>query len=301
MPDLFKIFNETFNSKQLMTNVSMKEHTSFKIGGNCDLMVFPHNVEDVVSAVRLCKAHNIPYYILGNGSNLLVKDKGFRGVMIKISNSFSEVRLEGNCIYAQAGASLSSIANIAKKHSLTGFEFASGIPGTLGGAICMNAGAYDGEIKNVLESAQVLTPEGNVLTLSAEDLQLGYRSSVIPKMQYIVLSAKLVLKEGSFDEITAKMSEFNHSRKTKQPLELPSAGSTFKRPTGYFAGKLIMDCNLAGFSVGSAQVSPKHCGFVVNTGNATAADVLELIEQVKERVFSTFGVMLEPEIKVIGE
>lgn len=279
----------------------MKKHTTFRVGGEADYFVTPNSVAEVQAVVKLCREKNIPYYILGNGSNLLVGDKGYRGVIIQIYREMNEIRVAGEEISVQAGALLSKVGSAALDAGLTGFEFAAGIPGTVGGAVVMNAGAYGGELKDVLIDATVLTPDGEIAVLSKEDLELGYRTSVIAKKGYIVLEAKIKLETGDQEAIRARMDELKAQRVTKQPLEYPSAGSTFKRPEGYFAGKLIQDAGLRGFQVGGAQVSEKHCGFVINKGDATAADIVELMNQVSEKVKETFGVTLEPEVKRIGE
>ena len=279
----------------------MSKHTTFRVGGPADFFVTPDNADEIEAVIGACNEENIPYYILGNGSNLLVGDKGYRGVIIQIYKNMSDVRVEGNKIYAQAGALLSRVAAQALQNSLTGFEFASGIPGTLGGAVRMNAGAYGGEMKQVLESAVVLTPEGKVLELSTEELRLGYRTSVIAEKGYAVISAVIRREPGDQDKIKEYMDELKDKRVTKQPLEFPSAGSTFKRPEGFFAGKLIEDAGLRGFKVGGAQVSEKHCGFVINCGGATAADIVELMKQVADKVEAMAGVRLEPEVRRIGE
>lgn len=243
----------------------------------------------------------VPYYIVGNGSNLLVSDKGYEGVIIQIYKQMNQVKVEGAQIHAQAGALLSMIAKRALDAELTGFEFAAGIPGTLGGACVMNAGAYGGEMKDVLKSVTVLTDKGEVKTLAKEELELGYRTSVIAKKGYIVLEAVLELQKGEKEKIQAVMDDLKERRVTKQPLEYPSAGSTFKRPEGYFAGKLIQDAGLRGFQVGGAQVSEKHCGFVINKDQATASDVMNLMNQVSDKVYEEFGVRLQPEVKRLGE
>ncbi len=279
----------------------MKKHTTFRVGGPADYFVVPNSVEEVRKTVALCKKENLPYYVLGNGSNLLVGDKGFRGVVIQIYKEMSAIFVQEDCITVQAGALLSRIGNVALEHELQGFEFAAGIPGTMGGAVVMNAGAYGGEMKDVLVDVTVLTPEGDILVLKNEELELGYRTSIIAKKDYIVLEANVKLSKGNREEIKAKMDELRVQRTTKQPLEYPSAGSTFKRPEGYFAGKLIQDAGLRGFQVGGAQVSEKHCGFVINKDNATAADIVELMKRVSERVQEEFGVTLEPEVKRVGE
>lgn len=294
---LVNILGEEF----VYLNEPMKNHTTFRVGGPADYYVVPKNGEEVKQIVLLCKEENIPYYILGNGSNLLVGDKGYRGVVIQIYKEMNEIVVKGNTIKVQAGALLSRIGNSALNSGLTGFEFAAGIPGAIGGAVVMNAGAYGGEMKDVLEEVTVLTPEGEILQLKKEQLELGYRTSIVARKGYIVLGATIVLEPGNKEEIKAKMDELRVQRTTKQPLEYPSAGSTFKRPEGYFAGKLIQDAGLRGFQVGGAQVSEKHCGFVINKDNATAADIVELMNQVSAIVKEKFGVELEPEVKRLGE
>lgn len=279
----------------------MSRHTTFRIGGPADYYVTPHSKEEIRDVIQACREAQIPHYILGNGSNLLVGDKGYRGVVIQIFKNFSDIQVEGLGIRAKAGALLSRIAKTAMTNGLTGMEFAAGIPGTLGGAVMMNAGAYGGEMKDILKEAVVLTENGEFLTLTAEELELGYRTSVIAKKRYFVLEAKLALKKGASEEIQAIMEDLHGRRVSKQPLEYPSAGSTFKRPAGYFAGKLIMDAGLRGFSVGDAQVSEKHCGFVINKGRATAEDVRNLMDEVIRKVQETSGVTLEPEVKMLGE
>lgn len=279
----------------------MMKHTTFRVGGPADYFVVPSSEEELATVIRLCRESEMPYYIIGNGSNLLAGDKGYRGVMIQVFKSMSSMRVDGKMITAQAGCSLAQIASLAAGESLTGFEFAAGIPGTLGGAVTMNAGAYGGEMKDVLVSVRVLNEEGEVLELQAEELELGYRTSVIAKKGYIVLEAVIRLQKGEEEQIRAYMAELREKRVSKQPLEYPSAGSTFKRPEGYFAGKLIQDAGLKGFRVGGAQVSEKHSGFVINAGEATAADIVELMRQVTEKVKADTGVTLEPEVKRIGE
>lgn len=279
----------------------MKKHTTFRIGGPADYFITPHTAEEVAALIRVCKEQQVPWYILGNGSNLLVADQGFRGVIIQLFRNFNEIVIEGECVQVQAGAMNSVIAKRALEAELTGFEFAAGIPGTMGGAVVMNAGAYGGEMKDILEEVTVLDEHENLLVLPKEALELGYRTSIIAKKNYVVLGAKLSLKKGNAEQIRARMDELKEQRVSKQPLEYPSAGSTFKRPEGYFAGKLIMDAGLRGFSVGQAQVSEKHCGFVINRGDATAKDVMELMREVSRRVKEKFGVELEPEVKRLGE
>ena len=292
---------QMIDKERVLLDEPMKKHTTFRVGGNADYFVMPKNVQEVQSVVAFCKENEIPYYVIGNGSNLLVSDAGYRGVIIQIYKEMNEIRIEGTSVHVQAGALLSRIGNETYTAGLTGFEFAAGIPGTVGGAVVMNAGAYGGETKDILASATVLTTDGEVLTLYNSELELGYRTSIIAKKGYIVLEAEYQLAYGDKEAIRARMDELKVQRVTKQPLEYPSAGSTFKRPEGYFAGKLIQDAGLRGFSVGGAQVSEKHCGFVINTGEATASDVMELIRQVAEKVHQEFGVTLEPEVKTLGE
>lgn len=292
---------QIIDKERVLLEEPMRKHTTFRVGGPAEYFVMPENTEEVQKVVSLCKEQEVPYFILGNGSNLLVSDQGIRGVVIQIFRSMNHIFVQGNLITAQAGASLAQIAAAASAGSLTGFEFAAGIPGTLGGAVVMNAGAYGGEMKDVLVSATVLTEEGGTLEIPAEDLELGYRTSIIAKKNYVVLEAKIALEKGNPDEIRAYMDELRQRRIDKQPLEYPSAGSTFKRPEGYFAGKLIQDAGLKGFTVGGAQVSEKHSGFVINTGKATAEDITSLMEQVIEKVKEDSGIILEPEVKRIGE
>lgn len=284
----------------ILVNEPMSKHTTFRIGGNADVFVSPE-VSQVSALIALAKEYEVPVTVIGNGSNLLVGDKGIRGLVLSFGKEAEAIHLEGNRMTVAAGTILAKAAAEAAKNSLTGLEFAAGIPGSLGGAIVMNAGAYGGEMKDVVISAKVLTPAGEIKELSNEELELSYRHSCIPEKDYIVLEATLELEPGEESAIREKMADFKNRRVEKQPLEYPSAGSTFKRPEGYFAGKLIQDANLRGYQVGGAQVSEKHCGFVINKGNATAADVLQLIQDVKRIVYDTFQVELEPEVKMIGE
>ena len=287
--------------KNVLQDELMSGHTTFRIGGPADFFVTPSEVEEISRITELCREEGIPYYVVGNGSNLLVGDKGYRGVIIQIFKNMNKISVEGEEIHAQAGALLSKVAAAACEAELEGMEFASGIPGTLGGAVRMNAGAYGGEMKQVLKSATVLTPEGDILTIPEEEMGMGYRTSIVSKMDYVVLEAVLYLKKGRKEEIRARMDELREKRVEKQPLEYGSAGSTFKRPEGYFAGKLIQDAGLKGFRVGNAQVSEKHCGFVINLGGATAAQVIEVMDEVVRRVEENSGVRLHPEVKRIGE
>lgn len=280
----------------------MANHTSLHIGGKADYFVTPTNTEKIKAVVCLCKQENMPYYIMGNGSNLLVSDLGYRGLILQLGNEFSGVWLkEEGIITAQAGILLSKLANVAAEHNLTGFEFASGIPGTLGGAVTMNAGAYDGEMKQCLIWAKVMDEDGNIQKLSLDDLELGYRTSVLQKRNYILLEADIKLSLGDGQLIRQKMNDLNARRRDKQPVEKFSAGSTFKRPQGYFAGKLISDAGLSGYQVGGAVVSEKHCGFVINNDHATAKEFLTLIEDVTRIVEEKYSVRLEPEVKFLGE
>ena len=299
--EIRKMFCDLLGEDRVFTEEAMSQHTTFKIGGPADYFLMPDKGEDVGRVIKICKEKEIPYFILGNGSNLLVGDGGYRGAVIQIYRNMSSVTVEGNEITAQAGALLSAVAAAAKNASLTGFEFAGGIPGTIGGAVVMNAGAYGGEMKDVLTEVTVMNAEGEIFTLPTEELELGYRTSIIKTAGYIVLEAKIRLKEGDPEVIRETMKDLTIRRTTKQPLEYPSAGSTFKRPEGYFAGKLIMDSGLAGYQVGGAQVSEKHCGFVINAGGATARDVRTLMDNVRDIVYKKYGVTLEPEVKFLGE
>jgi len=291
--------------EQILVNEPLKAHTTFKIGGPADYYVIADDVDQVRQIIFCCKLAKMPYFIIGNGSNLLFADEGYRGVIIRLAESAHPVRViaDGDSleVEADAGILLSKFANQVCKAGYTGFEFATGIPGTLGGAVFMNAGAYGGEIKDCIISADVLDETGKVVTLSKEELKLGYRSSAIQGSNYIVLSAKFSFVRGDLEEILEKSTDFNRQRREKQPLEYPSAGSMFKRPVGYFAGKLIMDAGLRGYRVGDAMISEKHCGFVVNAGNATAKDVLQLIKEVQDIVFEKFGVKIETEVRFIEE
>lgn len=298
MADFKGIFEGKFQN--VLFDEPMKKHTTFRIGGNADVFVVPKNAQEVKEAVELCKNCDIPYYIIGNGSNLLVGDGGFRGAVIQLFKNFGNIEVFDNVIKADGGAFLAGVSKKALEFGLSGLEFAAGIPGTVGGGVCMNAGAYGGELKDVVSKVTVLH-NGEIFDISGEDACFEYRNSKILKEKMIVIGAEMILQKGNFDEIKEKMSEFNKMRSEKQPLEFPSAGSTFKRPEGYFAGKLIMDSGLRGYSVGDAAVSEKHCGFVINKGNASAKDVLTLINDVRDIVKDKFDVVLEPEVRIIGE
>lgn len=284
-------------------NEQLSAHTTFRIGGPARYYLVPETKEEVREGIAFAKEKGLPWLVIGKGSNLLVSDEGYFGVVIEIGKGMEKIDVEftesGGRICAQAGVGLGMLAAAAAKASLTGLEFASGIPGTLGGAVTMNAGAYGGEIKDVIVSATVIDKSGKERALDREQLLLGYRSSIVQKEGYLVLGAEFELQKGDEEAILEKMRELNGRRRDKQPLEYPSAGSTFKRPEGFFAGKLIQDAGLRGFRVGDAQVSEKHCGFVINRGNATAADVRRLIEEVQRRVEEHSGIWLEPEVKII--
>ena len=294
-------FCELIGKERVLFEEPMSRHTTFRIGGPAEVFLMPESYGQIQKILKLCQKEKIPFFILGNGSNLLVSDSGYRGVIIQMDRNMGEIRLEGNEIRACAGALLSSIAAAAKKASLTGFEFAGGIPGTLGGAVMMNAGAYGGEMKDVLKEVTVMDAEGDIIVLPADKLEMGYRTSIIKTAGYLVLEAVISLEKGREEEIQAKMKELADRRVEKQPLEFPSAGSTFKRPEGYFAGKLIMDSGLGGYRIGGAQVSEKHCGFVINAGGATAKDVVELMDHIINTVKEKFGVTLEPEVRFLGD
>lgn len=286
-------------SENVRVNEDMGCHTTFRAGGKAALYITP-GPENIVELVKYFNSEKADYYIVGNGSNLLVKDSGYDGAVLHIGKQFEECSVEGLDIKAGAGAKLSKIAALAYREGLEGFEFASGIPGTFGGAVTMNAGAYGGEMSQVLKCVQVIDKSGNILNLKNDELNLGYRHSIVMEKDYLVLGGVISLKKGQISEIKKLMEDYACRRKEKQPLEYPSAGSTFKRPEGHFAGKLIMDSGLAGKSVGGAQVSEKHCGFIINKGGATATDILKLIEIVSDTVYQKFGVKLEPEVKILG-
>ena len=279
----------------------MKNHTTFRVGGPADIFLTP-SAEELPAVLSVCREEQMPVTVIGNGSNLLVGDQGIRGVVICIGFGMRGIRVDGEKIFLEAGVTLAAAAQQAAKAGLTGLEFASGIPGTFGGAVVMNAGAYGGEMKDVIVSVRVISEDGEILTLSKEELDLSYRHSVIPERGYLVIDGELLLtREKDPDQITERMEELKKKRIEKQPLEYPSAGSTFKRPEGYFAGKLIMDAGLRGFSVGGAAVSEKHCGFVINKGNATAADICALMDEVTRIVKEKYAVTLELEVKKVGE
>jgi len=288
-------------AENILYNEPLSRHTTFRVGGEADCLIKIENAGQLSDVLHYLSVVEIPFFIMGNGSNLLVGDKGFKGVILQVSDKMNAIRVAGNRIYAQAGAFLSQVAKTAQAHGLTGLEFAAGIPGTVGGGVVMNAGAYDGEMKMVVEEVTVLNKEGNELHLDNETMEFGYRTSAIKQQPFVVTECCFALQPGDKDAIGEKMADFQQRRKEKQPLEYPSAGSTFKRPEGYFAGKLIMDAGLRGASVGGAQVSEKHCGFVINTGDATAADVRNLIAYIQDEVERQFSIRLETEVIFLGE
>ena len=283
-------------------NAPMSKYTSFKTGGNADLLITPASVDSLTQIIKKCKELNIKPFVMGNGSNLLVTDKGYKGAIIKIGSNLSSMKLvDENTIECESGTMMKALCNFALDNSLSGLEFAFGIPGNLGGAIYMNAGAYGGEMKDVLYSCTHIDSDGNIGTLTKDQLDLGYRRSAYTDNGYTIISATLKLQKGDKIAIKEAMNDKLRRRKEKQPLEFPSAGSTFKRPEGYFAGALIEDCNLKGYSIGGAQVSEKHAGFVINRGGATSTDILNLIKHIQNTVFEKHGVKLETEVKIIGE
>jgi UDP-N-acetylmuramate dehydrogenase len=300
METIIEKLREILASDQIIEKADMAQHTSFKAGGCADVLVCPSDAEQLQQVLAVLS--DVPHMVLGNGSNVLVRDGGYRGVIVKIGEPFNYIRREGNKLICGAGTLMSAVAKKAAAEGLSGFEFASGIPGSIGGAVFMNAGAYDGETKDILEEAHVIKADGSgEAVMTAEDLQMGYRHTLLHETGDVVTEVVLKLEEGDEAEIRERMSELTKKRNSKQPVQYPSAGSFFKRPEGYFAGKLIQDAGLAGFSVGGAQVSSKHCGFVINTGDATAKDISILIGFVQDKVRDTFGVELEPEVILLGE
>ena len=296
------ILNKKIPAERLISDADMKQYTSFKAGGRADLLVMPGSYDELIYITDTLKSESVPYMIMGNGSNILVKDGGYRGVIIRIDDGFSDIQVQETSIIAGAGALMSAVARKALEAELTGFEFASGIPGSIGGGVFMNAGAYGGEIADVIEYARVLEKaSGSIKQVSASELELSYRHSALQESGDIVLEVKLNLKKGSYGDIAEEMKTLTARRNEKQPVQYPSAGSFFKRPEGYFAGKLIQDAGLKGLSVGGAKVSSKHSGFVINTGGATASDILSLMRLVQNTVYDKFGVMMEPEVRIIGE
>lgn len=298
--DYKEIFSQN-NVGKILYNEPMANHTTFKIGGPCDVMILPSNEEEILNALKIIKNNNLEYMIIGNGSNLLVRDKGIRKVIIKLNDNYSNIEIKDNYVIAQAGALLSKTAKTAMKKDLTGMEFASGIPGGIGGAITMNAGAYGGEMKDILEKVKVINKDLEIKEYSVSEMNMRYRNSRVQDEGLIVLEATFKLEKGKPEDIKTLYDDLTFKRTSKQPLEYASAGSTFKRPEGHFAGKLIDDCGLRGYRYKDAQVSEKHCGFVINRGNADFEQVYYVISHVQEVVKEKFGVNLEPEIRIIGE
>lgn len=298
---MYEFIENIIPKERIFFEEPMSRHTTFRVGGTAECMVLIEQEEELLKLVPYLNQIEENYFILGNGSNLLVGDKGYRGVIIKLGEGMNRITVEGERIYAQAGALLSKTAAVARDAELAGMEFAAGIPGSIGGGVVMNAGAYDGEMKQITESVKVMDKEGKILVLDNDTMEFGYRTSIIKNRPFIVLEVALRMRSGKKDDIQAKMDELMEKRRSRQPLNYPSAGSTFKRPEGYFAGKLIMDAGMRGYRIGDAQVSDKHCGFIVNIGNASAADIREVIEEVQEKVKERFHVRLEPEIIFLGD
>ena len=301
MIDIYNVLVTILDKENIRKNEPMNSHTSFKIGGVADFMVTPQTEDELRNILIKMKKMNQDIFIMGNGTNLLVRDKGIRGVVIKLCDNFSGFDIENNYVDVKSGILMSGLSKHIMKNSLTGFEFASGIPGTIGGAIAMNAGAYDGEMKDVIHSVRAMNMDGEIFELSNEQMKFGYRRSIITSDNLIVLSAVLKLQPGNYEDIKAKTDDFTVRRTTKQPLSAYSAGSTFKRPEGNFAGKLIQDAGLKGIMMKDAAISDLHSGFVINKGNATCQNILEFIEFIKATVYGKFEIMLEEEVKVVGE
>ena len=300
MSDIF----ETIDYKK---DETLKKHTTMRVGGNAKYVFFPTSSDEIKAIISYCKDNNEKYILIGNGSNIIFSDKGYDGIVIKLSANMSKISAEGERIYAEAGAVLSKVANLARDNELAGMEFAAGIPGTIGGAVSMNAGAYGGEMKDIIEYVDILE-DGNIVRYDNADMKFGYRRSIVnddehdisENVERIIIGASIKLSKGNKKDIEAKMEELKEKRIEKQPLEYPSSGSTFKRPEGYFAGKLIEDAGLKGYRVGGAMVSKKHAGFVINYDNATAEDVIRLIDDVRDKINEKYGVELSPEVKIIG-
>lgn len=279
----------------------MKELTTMRVGGAADCVVYANNIEDIVKTVKGCREHDVPLTVVGRGSNLIVRDGGLRGVVLQLGKDFGKVTVEGGCITAQAGATLGALSRAAQEHGLEGLEFAEGIPGSVGGGVYMNAGAYGGEMAQVLVRVRVLNRDGSIAEMTKDELEMSYRHTKLMELGCVVLEAEFALRAGDKDEIAARMTDFSQRRREKQPIQYPSSGSFFKRPEGYFAGKLIQDAGLKGATVGGAQISELHAGFMINVGGATASDVLNLMHKVQDEVRMQFGVQLEPEVRIIGE
>lgn len=298
---VYEYISQYVDPQDILKNELMSRHTTFCVGGEAEAFLRIRNKEQLEKLIPYFKLAELPYFVIGNGSNLLVGDKGYHGIILYLGDGMDQIQVDGNRLTIQAGCLMSRIAREACEHALTGFEFASGIPGSIGGGVVMNAGAYDGELGQIVTKVWVMNEEGEILVLNNQDMEFGYRTSVIKKRPFIVVQVEMELQPGNQEEIAAKMTELNRRRRDKQPLQYPSAGSTFKRPQGYFAGKLIMDAGLRGYSIGGACVSEKHCGFIINKNHASAADVAEVICEVQERVKEKFGVTLETEVILLGD
>jgi UDP-N-acetylmuramate dehydrogenase len=298
---MYKKIKEIIPEERLYWQEPLSAHTTFKVGGPADLLVVPQTIGEIKELLRICNTENIPYVVLGLGSNIIFRDKGFRGVVIKLGHSLKSVYITGEEIMAEAGIRLSELSKKAAAHSLSGLEFAEGIPGSVGGAVVMNAGAYEGEMSQVLTAVSALNTKGELGTFYPEEMAFGYRSSIFQKGDWIVVSALMKLSVGKREQIEARMKKYARLRREKQPLNLPSAGSVFKRPTGIYVGPLIEKMGLKGFRIGDAQVSTKHAGFIVNCGQASAQDVIDLIKHIQHRALNEYNISLEPEVRIIGE
>jgi len=293
--------NGFLKAGQILFDVPMSEHTTFKTGGIADIMVLPGTGEEVAASLKVLTQHAIPFLVIGKGSNLIVRDGGFRGAVVKLSDSFARISVSHDTITAESGASLAELVHTAHAHGLAGMEYAGGIPGSVGGAVVMNAGAYGGEMKDHVDTVNILDKDFNILQMRAQELHFSYRSSALQKNGAIVLSSSFRLEKGDVQKAKERLNDLNRQRREKQPLQYPSAGSVFKRPAGHFAGTLIEQAGLKGFTIGGAQVSEKHTGFIINIGGASSSDILKLISHVQKRVFEHSGVALETEVKIAGE
>lgn len=298
---VIETLKQIVDDSQICKNEPMKNHTTFRIGGCADVMIFPKSEKEIIQIIELAKIAEIEYTVIGNGSNMLVTDKGIRGIVIKIADNLSEAEIQDNIVYAQSGIRLTALSRKILEAELSGFEFASGIPGTVGGGVFMNAGAYDSEMKNIVTKVRVIDRDGEIKEIAREDMEFGYRNSIFMKKDYIILAVWFELKPEKRETIKLKIDDFTEKRTTKQPISEFSAGSTFKRPQGHYAGKLIEESGLRGYSTGDAKVSEKHCGFVINKGNSTCKEMIDFIEEVKTKVYENTGIKLEEEIKIIGE
>ncbi|WP_458126801.1 UDP-N-acetylmuramate dehydrogenase [Paenibacillus sp. Z3-2] len=294
------IFEHQIPMEKVKFNEPLKEHTYIKIGGNADILVHPTTIDEIKKIVEIANIHQLPLTVIGKGSNVIIKDGGIRGVTVSLSH-FDQVNVSEDNIIAQSGADIIDVSRLALDHSLTGLEFACGIPGSTGGALYMNAGAYGGQIADVVKRATVINKDGAVVEIARDEMKFGYRNSLFKMDHYIILEAEFELQKGNKDEIASKMKELTFLRESKQPLEFPSCGSVFKRPEGHFAGKLIQDCNLQGTRIGGAEISMKHAGFIVNVDHATAQDYMDLIQFIQQKVYDTFHVELETEVIFLGE